>query len=79
MEELSWNECKALARQIIKSKAPGVQEFLERLGNTRLGPSAISTLKNMINKINPGAMFMVDPQIMIRKIPGYSDMNRDWD
>ena len=53
--QLSKEEVKLLARQLLDSKVPGVQEFLTRL--ERLNPGSVEALAGRINNIKFGTDF----------------------
>ena len=54
LKDLSKAEIRQLAREIMKSSAPGVRKFL-----ARLGPRATATLNGLIDTIDIGVVLTV--------------------
>jgi len=66
--DLTKEEVKQLAKQLLDSKAPGVQDFMTRL--ERLNPGATGTLRGLIDSIDIGSglVFMVPGQEQLLNI-----------
>jgi hypothetical protein len=56
LSQLTKEEVKLLARQLLDSNAPGVQQFMTRL--ERLNPGSVGRLGSLINSIDIGSGFV---------------------